>query len=90
MSIAGVIGLFVPVSVSHEGTAVGCGNGVFSDLSVAEARDQANDVAASFDPSGAVTDCEDSLSWRRLWTLPVIVIAAVTIVAWLPKKRKAT
>ena len=83
--VAGVIGLFVPVTISG---GIGCGNAVNSDLSAARAQDDhnignspivkqipiANQVAPT---SQSVADCNNALGNRRLWTIPLIVVSVV-------------
>jgi hypothetical protein len=88
--IAGVAGLLMPVSITANGTSLGCGNAVISDLSAAEQRDLANGVPTHFDPFGAVIDCKESLSTRRLWTIPLVAFGAVTFFTGLPRKRRPT
>jgi hypothetical protein len=90
--IAGVIGLFVPVSISG---GIGCGTAVHSDVSAARAQDDQNignspvvqqiPIANQVAPkSQFVAECNAALGDRRLWTIPLIVggvvIAAVTFV----------
>jgi hypothetical protein len=90
--IAGVIGLFVPVSVSG---GVGCGSAVHSDVSAARNQDDQNignssvvqqiPIANQVAPkSEFVAQCNSALGTRRLWTIPLtvagVVIAGATFV----------
>jgi hypothetical protein len=80
--VAGVIGLFVPVSISG---GIGCGNAVHSDVSAARAQDNQNignspvvqqiPIANQLAPkSQFVSECNSALGNRRLWTIPLTVI----------------
>lgn len=83
--IAGVVGLFVPVSISG---GIGCGTAVHSDVSAARAQDNqnignspvvqqipiANEVAPK---SQFVSECNSALGNRRLWTIPLTVLGVV-------------
>lgn len=83
--VAGVIGLFVPVSVSG---GIGCGNAVHSDVSAARAQDNQNignspvvqqiPIANQIAPkSQFVSECNSALGNRRLWTIPLTVVGVV-------------
>jgi hypothetical protein len=84
--VAGVIGLFVPVSASHNGESVGCGNAIASDTSQAQKKDSnlgntAADVASNAGVQLPRTDyvgaCNSALSTRRAWTIPLAVVGLV-------------
>ena len=83
--VAGVIGLFVPVTISG---GIGCGNAVHSDVSAARAQDDRNvgnspivqqiPIANQVAPTSQfVAQCNSALSHRRLWTIPLIVVGVV-------------
>lgn len=81
--VAGVIGLLVPVSVSHNGEkSVGCGTGLVADMSAAQAandKDLANlpiinQVVPHID---YLAECHTSVNSRRAWSIPLVVIGAV-------------
>jgi hypothetical protein len=80
--VAGVIGLFVPVTISG---GIGCGNAVHSDLTAARQQDNQNlgnspvvqqiPVANQLAPrSEFVASCNSALGTRRMWTIPLAVI----------------
>jgi hypothetical protein len=84
--VAGVVGLFVPVSISG---GIGCGNAVHSDVSAARAQDNQNvgnspvvqqiPIANQLAPkSQFVSECNSALGNRRLWTIPLTVIGLAT------------
>jgi hypothetical protein len=79
---AGVIGLFVPVTISG---GIGCGNAVHSDLSAAREQDDRNvgnspvvqqiPIANQLAPkSEFVASCNSALGNRRLWTIPLALV----------------
>ena len=83
--IAGVIGLFVPVSISG---GIGCGSAVHSDVSAARSQDNQNignapvvqqiPIANQVAPkSEFVAQCNSALGTRRLWTIPLTVVGIV-------------
>jgi hypothetical protein len=83
--VAGVVGLFVPVSISG---GIGCGNAVHSDVSAARAQDNQNvgnspvvqqiPIANQVAPkSQFVSECNSALGNRRLWTIPLTVVGVV-------------
>jgi len=83
--VAGVIGLFVPVSISG---GIGCGTAVHSDVSAARAQDDQNvgnspvvqqiPIANQVAPrSQFVSECNSALGNRRLWTIPLTVVGVV-------------
>ncbi len=93
--IAGVIGLFVPVSVSG---GIGCGNAVHSDLSAARAQDDRNignspvvqgiPIANQLAPkSQFVASCNSALGTRRAWTIPLTVIGLAGVGIALAQRR---
>jgi hypothetical protein len=80
--VAGVIGLFVPVTISG---GIGCGSAVHADLSAARAQDDRNignspvvqqiPIANQLAPkSEFVASCNSALGGRRLWTIPLAVV----------------
>ena len=91
--VAGVIGLFVPVSISAgNGGSIGCGSAVHSDLSAARSQDNQNvgnsplvqqiPVVNQVAPqSHYVADCNSALATRRMWTIPLTLIGIVAIAA---------
>jgi hypothetical protein len=79
---AGLIGLFVPVTISG---GIGCGNAVHADLSAARQQDDRNignspvvqqiPIANQLAPkSEFVSSCNSALGSRRLWTIPLAVV----------------
>src|ERR1700735_5922786 len=79
---AGVIGLFVPVTISG---GIGCGNAVHSDLSAAKQQDDRNvgnspvvqqiPIANQLAPkSEFVSSCNSAPGNRRLWTIPLTLV----------------
>jgi threonine dehydrogenase-like Zn-dependent dehydrogenase len=92
---AGVIGLFVPVTISD---GIGCGNAVQSDLSAAREQDNRNvgnspivqqiPVANQLAPkSEFVSSCNSALGNRRLWTIPLALVG-VAGVGWAIAQRR--
>jgi hypothetical protein len=85
--VVGIIGLLVPVSVSDgSGGSLGCGNAAISNLS--SAREANNKSVASIPilnqivpHTDFVAECQSALSNRRSWSIPVIVIGAIAVVA---------
>jgi hypothetical protein len=92
--VAGVIGLFVPVSVSGSGNSgggsVSCGSAAHSDVSAARSQDNQNignspvvqsiPVVNQVAPqSHYVADCNSALGNRRLWTIPLTLIGIAAI-----------
>ena len=81
----GVIGLFVPVTISG---GIGCGNAVHSDLSAARQQDDRNvgnspvvqqiPIANQLAPkSEFVSSCNSALGNQRLWTIPLALVGLV-------------
>jgi hypothetical protein len=96
--VAGVIGLFVPVSISG---GIGCGNAVHSDVSAARAQDNQNvgnspvvqqiPIANQLAPkSQFVSECNSALGNRRLWTIPLTVIGIVVAGAAFVRRPQAS
>lgn len=92
--IAGVIGLFVPVSISgggnSSGGSIGCGSAVHSDVSAARSQDNQNAgnsplvqqipvVNAIAPQSHYVAECNSALANRRLWTIPLTLVGVAAI-----------
>ncbi|UMB69485.1 aminopeptidase [Mycobacterium paraterrae] len=93
--IAGVIGLFVPVSGPG---GIGCGNAVHSDLSAARAQDDRNignspvvqqiPIANQLAPkSEFVASCNSALGTRRAWTIPLTVLGLIGVGVALAQRR---
>ena len=82
--IAGVIALLVPVSVTGDGQSIGCGNAVATDLSEAEA---ANGKTVANVPilnqivphTDYVATCQEAVSRRRSWSIPLAVVGALVV-----------
>jgi len=96
--VAGVIGLFVPVSVSG---GIGCGTAVHSDVSAARAQDDKNignspvvqqiPIANQLAPqSQFVAECNSALADRRLWTIPLTVVGAIIVGATFVQRPRAS
>lgn len=84
--VVGIIGLFVPVSVSDgNGGSLGCGSAAVSNLSSAQ---EANNKSVANIPvlnqviphTDFVAECQSALSSRRAWTIPVTVIGVIVLV----------
>jgi hypothetical protein len=98
--VAGVIGLFVPVSISGgSGGSIGCGSAVHSDVSAARSQDNQNvgnspivqqiPVVNQVAPqSHYVADCNSALGKRRLWTIPLALIGIVAVAGSLFAQRQ--
>ena len=86
--IAGVIALLVPVSVTGDGQSIGCGNAIAADSSEAEAANNRtvanvpilNQIVPHTD---YVAKCQDAVSSRRSWSLPLTVVGALAVVGSL-------
>ncbi|MCU1695142.1 MAG: hypothetical protein JWR34_1205 [Mycobacterium sp.] len=87
--IAGVVGLFLPVSVfDGNSSTVACGNAVVADQSVPRA---ANDATAAGVPVANqvvlhldyVAECESAISGRRHWAIPLVIVGAAGILVGL-------
>jgi hypothetical protein len=86
--IAGVVGLFLPVSVfdgSH--STVGCGNAVVADESTPRA---ANDTRGDVQFLGQTVPhpdyaaaCDEAISGRRHWAIPLTIVGVAGILAGL-------
>ncbi len=96
--VAGVIGLFVPVTISG---GIGCGNAVHSDVSAARAHDDRNignspivqqiPIANQVAPTSQfVAQCNSALSHRRLWTIPLTVVGIVVAGAAFARRSPAS
>lgn len=83
--LAGVIGLLVPVSVSDgNGGSVACGNGIATDLSAAKKANNQNGANIPIlnqviPHTDFVAQCESSVSSRRAWTIPLVLVGMVGI-----------
>jgi hypothetical protein len=91
--IAGVVGLFLPVSVfDGNSSTVGCGNALVADHSGPSA---ANDTTVANVPiptqgiahPGYVPDlvaaCESAISGRRHWAIPLVIVGTAGILLGL-------
>jgi hypothetical protein len=86
--IAGVIALLIPVSVTGDGQSIGCGNAAATDLS--EAR-EANGTTVANVPilnqivphTDYVAECQEAVSGRRSWSIPLAVVGALVVVGSL-------
>lgn len=84
--IVGIAGLFAPVSVSAEGTVIGCGSVTSPDLSAARANDDAG-AANAVVLGDLVSDanftrlCEMNLEDRRLWTVTLAAAGGLIVIA---------
>lgn len=93
--VAGVIALLVPVSVTGDGEAIGCGNAIAADSSEAEA---ANNKTVADVPilnqivphTDFVAKCQDAVSSRRTWSIPLTAIGALAVVGSLAVPRTRT
>ena len=96
--VAGVIGLFVPVSISG---GIGCGTAVRSDVSAARSQDDRNvgnspvvqqiPIASQVAPrSQFVSECNSALGSRRLWTIPLTVVGVVIAGATFVRRPQAS
>lgn len=82
--VAGVIALLVPVSVTGDGQSIGCGNAVAANTSEAEA---ANGKTVANVPilnqlvphTDYVAKCQDAVSSRRSWSIPLAVVGALAV-----------
>jgi hypothetical protein len=93
--VAGVIGLFVPVTISGD---IGCGNAVHADLSAARQQDDRNvgnspvvqqiPIANQLAPkSEFVSSCNSALGSRRLWTIPLALVGLASA-GWAVAQRR--
>jgi hypothetical protein len=92
--IAGVVGLFLPVSVfDGNSSTVGCGNAVVADQSVPQA---ANNATAAGVPVANqvvlhpdyVAECESAISGRRHWAIPLVMVGAAGILVGLVSRSR--
>lgn len=86
--IAGVIGLFLPVSVfdgSH--STIGCGNAIVADQSTPTAANQGTGdvqfLGQTIPHPDYVAGCESAISGRRHWAIPLTIVGAAGILAGL-------
>jgi hypothetical protein len=85
--IAGVVALFVPVSVTPPNhVTVGCGNAVSADLSEARQRDGAGiqaeleyNASSFLGTANYEASCRSSLTTRRAWSIPLAAIGALAL-----------
>jgi hypothetical protein len=84
--VAGVIALLVPVSITGNGTSIGCGNAVAADTSEAESANSQtvanvpilNQIVPHTD---YVAECNHAVSSRRSWSIPLAVVGALVVAA---------
>ena len=86
--IAGVIGLFLPVSVFDGGhSTIACGNAVMADESTwTAANATSGDVAfrgERIPHPDYVAACQDAISGRRHWAIPLTIVGAAGILVGL-------
>jgi hypothetical protein len=83
--IAGVVGLFLPVSVfDGNSSTVGCGNALVANQSALQA---ANDSPVASAPvldqpiphPDFVAACESAISGRRHWAIPLVIVGAAGV-----------
>ena len=82
--IAGVVALFVPVSVTGDDQPIGCGNAVATDLSEARAANDKNlanvPILNQIVPhTDFVAECQEAVSSRRSWSIPLAVVGALVM-----------
>jgi hypothetical protein len=91
--VAGVIGLFVPVSISDGNSgAISCGSAIAPDSSGAK---NANDSNGANIPilnqllphTDFVAQCNSSVHSRQMWTIPLAVIGLLGITGALLVRR---
>jgi hypothetical protein len=73
--VVGLIALNFPVFIDHfdqYGFQIKCGTGYLTDLSQAAAATGEHDY---------VDQCETALLMRRLWTIPLVAISALIVLA---------
>ncbi|WP_319446653.1 MULTISPECIES: aminopeptidase [unclassified Mycobacterium] len=84
--IAGVAGLLLPISVFDGGNStVGCGNAVAADESgpgAAKVTPVASlpAVAQGVPRPDFVVACDEAISGRRHWAIPLVIVGAVGLV----------
>lgn len=93
--VAGVIALLVPVSITGNGTSIGCGNAVAADTSEAESANSQtvanvpilNQIVPHTD---YVANCQAAVSSRRTWSIPLTVIGVLAVLGSLAVPRTRT
>lgn len=74
----GLTGLFIPVSASvGSGQNVGCGSAAIEDASGAQSANGGTDL---------VLQCDNAVSNRRMWSLPMALIGGLAVVGSTVKK----
>jgi hypothetical protein len=82
--VAGVVGLFLPVSVwdGHSST-VACGNALVANQSGPEAGNATSVQSAPVDPTvphpDFVAECGSAISGRRHWAIPLVIVGAAGV-----------
>jgi hypothetical protein len=90
--VAGVIALLVPVSITGNGKSIGCGTAVAADTSEAES---ANGQTVAGVPilnqivphTDYVAECQQAVSGRRSWSIPLAVVGLVVVAGALVAPR---
>jgi hypothetical protein len=82
--IAGVVGLFLPVSVfDGNSSTVACGNAVMVDQAGPQAANQAPvsnvPVIDGVPHPDFVAACESAISSRRHWAVPLVIVGALGV-----------
>jgi hypothetical protein len=83
--IAGVVGLFLPVSVfDGNSSTVACGNAVTADESGPRAANEAPVASAPILNQAVphpdfVAACADAISGRRHWAIPLTIVGAAGV-----------
>ena len=67
----GLTGLFIPVSVSDGSQGVGCGSAAIEDASGAQSANGGSDL---------VLQCDNAVSNRRMWSIPMALIGGLAVV----------
>jgi hypothetical protein len=84
--IVGVAGLLLPVSVFDGGSStVGCGNAVVADASGPRAANvtpvaNGSDVDQAVPRPDFVLACDEAISGRRHWAIPLVIVGVVGLV----------
>jgi len=79
--IAGLAGLFVPVS-AFDGTSstIACGNAVSAEAPVTSSAPVVDQAVPHPDPAAA---CDDAVSSRRHWAIPLVIVGVVSMLLGL-------
>jgi hypothetical protein len=84
--VAGVVGLFLPVSVfDGNSSTVACGNAVTADEGSPRAANEAPAASAPTPGQTAiprpdfVAACDDAISGRRHWAVPLVIVGVAGV-----------